>query len=136
LKLANFSVIVTDSKSNIKLNATHFGHTTDASLEPIKEFLVEPNVCYKLRFSGEQYQFMENAEVQVRVQAKIYETAVTKMVCFQFLRLEIQMGSERHVAILTQSSTLNKVKPFKTVGMAKDNLDDLKLINSCYIIPT
>jgi hypothetical protein len=56
--------------------------------------------------------------------------------CFQFLRLEIQMGSERHVAILTQSTTLNKVKPFKAVGMAKDNLDELKIINSCYIIPT
>jgi hypothetical protein len=66
LKLANFSVIVTDSKSNIKLNASHFGQIADASLEPIKEFLLEPNVCYKLRFSGEQYQFMENAEVQVR----------------------------------------------------------------------
>jgi hypothetical protein len=69
LKLANFSVIISDSKSNIKLNATHFGEhltNTDEHLDQFKEFLLEPKKCYKLRFIGEQYQFMENAEVQVR----------------------------------------------------------------------
>lgn len=117
--MRKFSVIVTDSKNNFKLNSTHYcEYSTQIpeNLIEITEFLMEPNKCYKILFSGEQYQFVENVEVQI-------------------VRLEIEMGSDRNFAILTMSSSMNKILPFKPYNPHSDCLQNIQLTYSCYIIP-
>lgn len=117
-KLKNFAIFLTDGKTEFKLNGAEF---TEANLNNFQkfenEFMIEPGKCFQIQFYGENYQFMENIELQV-------------------LRLEIEMGSDKKFAILTQSLTLNKTTNFKNYNPHVDCMESIVTNTTCYIIPT
>lgn len=55
---------------------------------------------------------------------------------FKIVKLEIQMGSDKNYAILTQSSTLNKINVFKNYNPRIDYMEYININPTCYIIPT
>ncbi|XP_058829687.1 trafficking protein particle complex subunit 11 isoform X2 [Topomyia yanbarensis] len=124
LKLKNFSVLLTDLKSSsVRVPATQYceyvpiQNAQKPSLKPIEEFILEPQKCYQIMFVGERYQFMENVDVQI-------------------FRLEVQMGSDRTYAILSQREKLNFQGVFKNYNPHRDCMEQIAVISSCYIIPT
>ncbi|XP_055608810.1 trafficking protein particle complex subunit 11 isoform X2 [Uranotaenia lowii] len=124
LKLRNFSVLLTDLKSSaVRIPAVEYCEYLPTeppeavSMKPIEEFILEPQKCYRIRFVGERYQFMENVDVHI-------------------FRLEVQMGSDRIYAILSQREKLNRQPVFKTYNPHQDCMERIAIISSCYIIPT
>ncbi|XP_062553378.1 trafficking protein particle complex subunit 11 isoform X2 [Armigeres subalbatus] len=124
LKLKNFSVLLTDLKSNaVRVPAAQYCEYTptepspEETLKPIDELILEPHKCYRIVFAGERYQFMENVDVHI-------------------FRLEMQMGSERTYAVLSLREKLNVQKGFKSYNPHRDCLEQISVISSCYIIPT
>ncbi|XP_053683190.1 trafficking protein particle complex subunit 11 [Sabethes cyaneus] len=123
LKLKNFSVLLSDLKSSsVRVPASQYCEYVPEGCEsvqtkPIEEFILEPHKCYRILFSGERYQFMENANVHI-------------------FRLEVQMGSDRTYAILSQREKLNVQRVFKHYNPHQDCMEKISVISSCYIIPT
>nr|XP_029726510.1 trafficking protein particle complex subunit 11 isoform X1 [Aedes albopictus] len=124
LKLKNFSVLLTDLKSNaVRVPAIQYceydpnEQPAEDDLKPIEEFILEPHKCYRIVFVGERYQFMENVDVHI-------------------FRLEVQMGSERTYAVLSMREKLNIQKGFKNYNPHRDCMEQIAVISSCYIIPT
>lgn len=117
-KLKNFSIFLTDGKTEFKLNGVEFSEVNLNNFQKIEnEIMIEPGKCYQVLFYGENYQFMENIELQI-------------------LRLEIEMGSDKKFAILTQSLTLNKTTNFKNYNPHVDCMESIVTNSTCYIIPT
>lgn len=124
-KLKNFAIFLNDTNSNHRLVARKFmelrtredGDEIRARDIQHDDFMIEPHKFYKLFFSGDKYQFMENVELSV-------------------VRLEMQMGSEHQYVILTQTTSLNQAKTFKTYNPHGDFMDDVRINSTCYIIPT
>ncbi len=54
----------------------------------------------------------------------------------QILRLEMIMGSDKHHAVLTQSSALKKIKNFKSYNPHHDSLESVHINSICYVVPT
>lgn len=54
----------------------------------------------------------------------------------QILRLEIIMGSDKHHAVLTQSSALKKIKNFKSYNPHDDSFENVHINSICYVVPT
>ncbi|XP_055625411.1 trafficking protein particle complex subunit 11 isoform X2 [Toxorhynchites rutilus septentrionalis] len=124
LKLKNFSVLLSDLKSNsVRVPAVQYseylepGTEEEACLKPIGEFILEPQKCYRILFVGERYQFMENVDVHI-------------------FRLEMEMGSDRTFVVLSQREKLNVQRMFKNFNPHQDCLERIAVISSCYIIPT
>lgn len=46
------------------------------------------------------------------------------------------MGSDKHHAVLTQSSALKKIKNFKSYNPHDDSLENVHINSICYIVPT
>ncbi|XP_039440432.1 trafficking protein particle complex subunit 11 isoform X1 [Culex pipiens pallens] len=122
LKLKNFSILLSDLKSNsVRVPATQYGEFEDPqnALKPIEEFILEPQKCYRIVFVGERYQFMENVDVHI-------------------FRLELQMGSDRTYAVLSAREKLNVQRVFKLLNPHQDCMERIRTggATSCYIIPT
>lgn len=74
LKIREFAVMISDSKSTHKLNAQQWTTVEDidqivdesqfAAIET--DFMMQPKKLYKIVFLGEQFQFVENSELKVQ----------------------------------------------------------------------
>lgn len=121
-KLKNFSIILNDSKSNHRLVGRSYSALDNNLLEDSEillndDFMLDPERYYKINFSGEKYQFMENVELQV-------------------VRIELQMGTQQQYIILTQNTTLNQIETFKSHLSGQELMNSVKINSFCYIIPT
>ena len=120
LKIKKFSIVLWDTNSLFKLFAKDAGEYTKRweTLRPMRqELLLEPSKCYKIVFEGDKTQFAENIELQI-------------------VKVELEMGSDRVFALMTQSTSLNKTKPFKDNFLQKDCMELIPVISSLYVTPT
>lgn len=46
------------------------------------------------------------------------------------------MGSDKHHSVLTQSSSLKKIKNFKSYNPHEDIMENVHIHSSCYVVPT
>lgn len=121
-KLKNFAIILNDSKSNYRLAGRSYNAVDKNAIDNNEillnsDFMLDPGKLYRINFSSEKYQFMENIELQV-------------------VRIELQMGTEQQYIILTQNTTLNQMQLFKSHLSGQDIINSLKINSYCYIIPT
>lgn len=73
LKIQEFTIVISDSKSLHRLNAFQWHEIDDIDKGFVdgngkkisSEFMMHPNKLYRITFTGKQYQFIENSELQV-----------------------------------------------------------------------
>lgn len=73
LKIQEFAIVISDSKSLHRLNACQWYEIDDIDRELVdgngkkitSEFMMHPHKLYRITFTGKQYQFIENSELQV-----------------------------------------------------------------------
>ncbi len=123
IKLKNISIILTTNKKSkiyrlTANNCSEFGKGQELlDTRPARDFLMDPGKCYKLDFQADQYQFMESVEVEIN-------------------RVEIKMGGEKNFALLILQKMLNKPKQFKRYDIHNDYIEGIKVLETCYVIPT
>ncbi|KAM7354828.1 trafficking protein particle complex subunit 11 gry [Cochliomyia hominivorax] len=133
LKIRNLQIIITDGSNNYKLQASqysklndllalreHFKDDLNTSQIPLQQFeqnfKLEPTFYYRLLFTTEAQQFLENTQLRV-------------------VRIEAVVGTEKLSVLLTKSSPFMN-KAFRYHSRIRD-LDDNIIINPiCYITPT
>lgn len=82
-----------------------------------RDFILEKEKCFKFELEMKPGQFMENSEITVSA-------------------IELTMGTEKIFAILSMKNSLNFAKLFHNYNIHADYLEFVKIIRSCYIIPT
>lgn len=80
-------------------------------------FILEKGKCFKFELEMKPGQFIENSEITVSA-------------------VELTMGTEKIFAVLSIKNSLNFVKLFHNYNIHADYLEFIKIIRSCYIIPT
>lgn len=81
------------------------------------DILLQPNVCYKFVFTETDYKFPENEELRI-------------------VRLELTASLGNHRVLLTQTTSLNVVPPFRRNDPAGQSMDTVQVRRSCYVVPT
>ncbi|CAO1400963.1 unnamed protein product [Diamesa tonsa] len=84
---------------------------------PATDLMLEYGKCYKLEVIANQYEFMENVEIEIH-------------------RVEIQMGSDKNVALLSIQKSLNQTRKFQRYNTHKDYMENINIIPFCYVIPS
>jgi hypothetical protein len=80
-------------------------------------FIMEKEKCFKFELETKPGQFMENSEITVSA-------------------IELSMGTEKISAILSMQKTLNAVRYFQIYNIHSDYLEFIKVVRTCYVIPT
>lgn len=81
------------------------------------DFILENGKCFKFVLETKPGQFVENSEITVSA-------------------VELTMGTEKISATLTIQKSLNFVKTFHSWNIHSDYLEFVKIIRTCYIIPS
>lgn len=58
------------------------------------------------------------------------------MFFFQINRVEINMGGDKNFALLIMQKTFNKSDQFQKYNIHADYIENIKVIPTCYVIPT
>lgn len=120
------AVLTSNNGINQKLEAiTGYNYEFDMSTKNeklgdkfnAKDFILENGKCFKFEIEMKQGVFIENSEITVSA-------------------VELFMGTDKLSAVLTMQKSLNYAKAFHTYNIQADHLEFVKIIRTCYIIPT
>lgn len=151
MNVKDLSIVLADSSVNFKIRYKYFVDITntkmltDASqdaerkmqIEPNQGLLLQPNVLYKFVFVADDFNFTENEELSVgHFLFRFPYFIITIVFFFKIARLELAVGLDKHLIILSMSSSLNTSKLFKTHDPQLSCMDNIVVHNSCYIVPT
>lgn len=127
IKIGKIIVTLTSNNGiNQKLEATT-GHPYEFEMSTkteklgnsfnAKDFILDNGKCFKFEIEMKPGVFIENSEITVSA-------------------VELFMGTHKLSAVLKMQKSLNYAKPFYTYNTQADHLEFVKIIRTCYIIPT
>ncbi|XP_031630878.1 trafficking protein particle complex subunit 11 [Contarinia nasturtii] len=121
IKVHEFVIIISDTKSAQKIVAHQWTEINNIETENLElnkncDLIIQPEKQYKIGFSGERYQFMENSELRV-------------------IRLEIKIGTPDNFVTLLQSLPSQHKSDFKMYNRTNEKLNISNESETCYIIP-
>ncbi|KAG5674370.1 hypothetical protein PVAND_004344 [Polypedilum vanderplanki] len=127
LKIAKITaVLLTNNGSKHRLEAKNgyiFEVDSSTKNEKLDElfdahnFILEKEKCFKFELETKPGQFVENSEITVQL-------------------VELSMGTEKISATLTMQKSLNTSKYFQTYNIHSDYLEFIKIVRTCYVIPS
>lgn len=126
IKIAKVVAVLTSNTGAIRLEAKNgWLYEFESSTKSEKltnefdahDFILESGKCFKFELETKPGQFFENSEITVGA-------------------VELTMGTERIAATLSIQKSLNLVKQFHGWSIHADYLEFVKIIKSCYIIPS
>lgn len=79
--------------------------------------VLENGKCFKFEIEAKPGQFVENSEITVN-------------------SVELSIGTEKIAATLLLQKSLNAIKYFQSYNIHLDHLEFIKILRTCYVIPT